>query len=296
MITTSGSASTVMRTVSSPSAALPMTSMSCSPSSAFCMPSTLNFSASAMRSRICFGSELLFRSTVTPHAPAPRASPRSLRQAERGERRRPQVEDHPADVLERLAQLRAERRELGEELGADLGRRAVGDALEELDLEDRVRQHLGRTVVYLPVQALPLVLDPLEHGHGERARLVIVAGRRAKTRQERQRGRDVRGGELELLQPRAGFVQQLHRRRIVGARDRRERLVRRAVVVETPVQLLETRAHRVGDLVEARVEIVRERYGVGLHRAASIEMKYSPKWVASASNGLRSGQQNGVVI
>src|SRR5579859_5181923 len=65
-------------------------------------------------------------------------------ESELGQDRWPQVVDHAAHRVERAFELALQVRELGLQRGARLTRRAVGDALEVVDLEHRIREDLGR--------------------------------------------------------------------------------------------------------------------------------------------------------
>src|SRR5207245_5812276 len=68
-----------------------------------------------------------------------------LGETELGELGRPEVVDHPAHRVERSSEPALEVRELGAKGLPDLRRSTLGDALEVLDLEDRIRQNLRGT-------------------------------------------------------------------------------------------------------------------------------------------------------
>src|SRR5256714_14140407 len=134
---------------------------------------------------------------------------------ELGHHRRPKVVDHAADRVEGAAELALQVAELGLQRGAGLSRCAVGDALEVLDLEHRVREDLRRAVVHVAVEALPLGLEALEHAHRDAADLllVIVAGRLDAGPTEVRGARfDVADRQLELLQPAEGALRRFVRR------------------------------------------------------------------------------------
>src|SRR5207302_4894384 len=69
--------------------------------------------------------------------PLSRVVAHRLSEAELGELGRAKVVDHPADRVERGAELALEIRELGAKRLPDLRRDALGAALEVFDLEDR---------------------------------------------------------------------------------------------------------------------------------------------------------------
>src|SRR5258708_13970069 len=88
----------------------------------------------------------------------------------------PQVVDHAAHRIERGAELTLQIRELRLQRGAHLAGRALGDPLEVLDLEHRVRENLRRTVVHVAIQALALGLEALEDAlrDGDAGLLLLV--------------------------------------------------------------------------------------------------------------------------
>src|SRR5205085_10057215 len=100
-----------------------------------------------------------------------------LLEAGLGELERTKVVDHRAHRVERSTELALEIRQLGLEGLTDLGRSALRDAFEVLDFEDRVRKHLGRTVVDVPVETLALGLEAAEHALGDLDRHVVAIRR-----------------------------------------------------------------------------------------------------------------------
>src|SRR2546423_1290474 len=114
----------------------------------------------------------------------------------------PEVVDHRAHRIERPAELALEVRELGLEGLTHLGRSTLGDALEVLDLEDRVREHLSGTVVHVAVETLSLGLEAAEHALCDLHRLVVGIRRWIDPRTEEIGGArlDVLDHKLQLLE------------------------------------------------------------------------------------------------
>src|SRR5438876_6306584 len=184
------------------------------------------------------------------------------REPELGEDRWPEVVDHAAHRVERGAELALQIRELRLQRGARLAGRAVGDALEVLDLEHRVREDLGRTVVHVAVESLALGLEALEDalGDGDAGLLLLVELRRdARAAKVRGARLDVADRELELLQP----AERALRGFVGGARRARLRLRALLVGLLELLALLPEAAHvtakPVDDEVEEAIKVVLAR-------------------------------------
>ena len=177
-------------------------------------------------------------------------------QAELHEHRRPQLADEAAHV----AQLAAEQLAQEAELGAGHRRVALEHAVDELDLEDRVRQRLGRPVVDLLGEPGALGLLGLDDPHPELGR----DGRRSSRRRarcrrapgtatcsrccgSRARGAKApsRGGEVAARVRSASPRSIRSRRSAAPASARRgRRLVRRASVAVLPRRRRSRRTRR----------------------------------------------------
>src|SRR5258708_4460708 len=133
-----------------------------------------------------------------------RVVPDRAREAELGEDRRAKVVDHSADRVERAAELALQIRELRLQRRARFTSGAIGDALDVLDLEHRVREHLRRSVVDVAVQPLALRLEALEHPLRDgRDRILLLPAPRLPPAAAEVRGArfDVTDRELKLLEP-----------------------------------------------------------------------------------------------
>src|SRR5437867_2172885 len=91
-----------------------------------------------------------------------------------GELRRAEVVDHRADRVERGAELSPQGAELAAQRLAQFRGRALGDALEIVDLEDRVGEDLRGAVVHVAVETLALRLEALEDALRNVERLAVA--------------------------------------------------------------------------------------------------------------------------
>src|SRR6267378_555606 len=105
------------------------------------------------------GVELARDLDAAARFPLARVVAHRVRESELGELRRPEVVDHRAHRVERRAELPAQGAELAPQRLSQLGRRALGDALEVVDLEDRIGEDLRRAVVDVAVEPLALGLE-----------------------------------------------------------------------------------------------------------------------------------------
>src|SRR5438034_5609999 len=123
-------------------------------------------------------------------------------QPEIGELRRTQVVDHRADRVERCAELSPQSAELAAKCLSELGGCALGDALEIVDLEDRVGEDLRGAVVHVAVQPLALRLETLEDALRDIERLSVTMWLAFDAGPEEIRNArfDVLRDELQLLQ------------------------------------------------------------------------------------------------
>src|SRR5437762_3171088 len=204
-----------------------------------------------------------------------RVIPDGAGEPELGQHRRPEVVDHAADRVEGAAELALQVAELGLQRRPGLSRRPIGDPLEVLDLEHRVREDLCRTVMHVAVEALALGLEALEHAHRDAADLllVIVAGRLdagpAKVRGARL---DVTDRQLQLFQPAEGALRRFVRR-ARGTRLRfRALLVGALELLDLLTQAPDIATQPVHDEVEEPIEIVlaRQLRGCALVDAAML--------------------------
>ncbi len=133
--------------------------------------------------------------------------------------RRPELPDEGAHV----AQLAAQQLAQEAQLGAGHGRVGVEDAVDELHLEDRVRQRLGRAVVDLLGEADALALLGLDDPHlelGGRAGQVVGGHERVVAALDEQPRRlEVADGELEARELRLVAADRVAGLGRVGAGD-----------------------------------------------------------------------------
>src|SRR6185295_19484899 len=84
-----------------------------------------------------------------------------------------QVVDHRAHRVERSAELSAQSSQLAPQRLSKLGRGALGDALEIVDLEDRVGEDLRRSVVHVAIETLTFGLETFHNGLRDVERLGV---------------------------------------------------------------------------------------------------------------------------
>src|SRR5947207_5007676 len=205
------------------------------------------------------GVEPVGDTDATARLPLPGVVAHRLREAKLAELGRTEVVDHRAHRVERAPELPFQVRELGTERLPDLGRRALGDALEVLDLEDRVRQDLRGAVMDVAVEPLLFGLEALEDALRDRDGLLLRLVRgRIDARPEQLRGArlDVLHDDLQLLQTAIPALRLLVRvaRRAAGPILGLV-LVGAAVWIDLLTKPADVAPQRFDDRVELRLEI-----------------------------------------
>ena len=208
-----------------------------------------------------------------------------LGETELGQLGRPEVVDHPAHRVERSSEPALEVRKLGAKGLPDLRRSTLGDALEVLDLEDRIRQNLRGTVVHIAIQAFALGLEAIEHPLRDLDRFVLILLRGGvDPRSEEIRGArlDVLHDELQLLEPAVSplrrFVELAVRR--ASRTLLRLLLVVLAVTLDLVAQLAHIAAQQIDDTVELRIEVIGlSGEASGLFRTSKYRSGYSQQHV-----------------
>src|SRR5207245_11122665 len=130
-----------------------------------------------------------------------------------------------------------------------------------IDLDDRDREDLPATVVHIPIQALAVGLDAIEHPLPALDRFLLILLRGGvDPRSEEIRGArlDVLHDELQLLEPAVSplrrFVELAVRR--ASRTLLRLLLVVLAVTLDLVAQLAHIAAHQIDDTVELRIEVI----------------------------------------
>src|SRR6185503_3696319 len=147
--------------------------------------------------------ELARHLDAAPRLPLARVVAHRVGEPELGELRRTKVVDHRAHRVERRAELSAQSSQLAPQRLTELGRGALGDALEIVDLEDRVGEDLRGSVVHVAIETLAFSLETLENAlrDVERLRVSVWLGLDPRAEEVRDARFDVLHHELKLLEP-----------------------------------------------------------------------------------------------
>jgi hypothetical protein len=159
------------------------------------------------------------------------------------------------------AELPTEGAKLAAQRLSELGRRALCDPLEVVDLEDRVREDLRGAVVHVAVEPLALGLETFQHALRDIERLTVAVWLwlDAGSEQVRDARLDVLHDELELLQAAIGALRRFVHRDV--ARSARLALRHALICARELLDLLARSTNvapqRVDQCIELRFEVVR---------------------------------------